>query len=74
MPVKGELARRRHEKLIDRVESLMRAALKTEYQGYYGHDLFGDHRGRAAAGEPGSAVPARGSAPARSTHRRPRSR
>ena len=28
MPVKDDLARRRHEKLIDRLESLMRAALK----------------------------------------------
>jgi hypothetical protein len=36
MPDKDELARRRHEKLIDRLESLMRAALKSEYQGYYG--------------------------------------
>ncbi|MEU9186575.1 hypothetical protein AB0D14_18915 [Streptomyces sp. NPDC048484] len=36
MPVKDELARRRYEKLIDRLESLMRAALKPEYQGYYG--------------------------------------
>ncbi|MDX2820954.1 hypothetical protein PV416_07590 [Streptomyces ipomoeae] len=37
MPVKDDLARRRYEKLIDRLESLMRAALKPEYQGYYGH-------------------------------------
>lgn len=36
MPIKDELARRRHQKLIDRFESLMRAALKPEYQGYYG--------------------------------------
>ena len=36
MPVKDELARRRYEKLVDRLESLMRAALKPEYQGYYG--------------------------------------
>ncbi|WP_171116597.1 MULTISPECIES: hypothetical protein [unclassified Streptomyces] len=36
MPVKDELARRRFEKLVDRLESLMRTALKPEYQGYYG--------------------------------------
>ncbi|MFD6909088.1 hypothetical protein OHO28_21725 [Streptomyces europaeiscabiei] len=36
MPVKDELARRRYEKLVERLESLMRAALKPEYQGYYG--------------------------------------
>jgi hypothetical protein len=36
MPAKDELARRRHEKLVDRLESLMRAALRPEYQGYYG--------------------------------------
>ncbi|MFD5441527.1 hypothetical protein [Streptomyces tendae] len=37
MPVKDELARRRYEKLADRLESLMRTALRPEYQGYYGH-------------------------------------
>jgi hypothetical protein len=36
MPVKDDLARRRYEKLVDRLESLMRAALKPEYRGYYG--------------------------------------
>ncbi|MFC3572947.1 hypothetical protein ACFOZ0_06585 [Streptomyces yaanensis] len=36
MPVRDELARRRYEKLVDRLESLMRAALKPEYRGYYG--------------------------------------
>ncbi|MEU1690838.1 hypothetical protein ABZ590_04450 [Streptomyces hirsutus] len=36
MPDKDELARRRHEKLVERLESLMRASLKPEYQGYYG--------------------------------------
>jgi hypothetical protein len=36
MPAKDELARRRYEKLVDRLESLMRAALKPEYEGYYG--------------------------------------
>lgn len=36
MPDKDELARRRYEKLIDRLESRMRATLKPEYQGYYG--------------------------------------
>jgi hypothetical protein len=37
MPAKDELARRRHEKLVDRLEALMRAALKPQYEGYYGH-------------------------------------
>ncbi|MEU0892966.1 hypothetical protein [Streptomyces massasporeus] len=41
MPVKDELARRRYEKLVDRLESLMRAALKPEYQGYYGQLILG---------------------------------
>jgi hypothetical protein len=36
MPVKDELARRRHEKLVDPLESLIRDALRPEYQGYYG--------------------------------------
>ena len=36
MPVKDEPARRRHGKLVECFESLMRAALKPEYQGYYG--------------------------------------
>ncbi|MFJ1554346.1 hypothetical protein [Streptomyces mirabilis] len=36
MPVKDELARRRHEKLVDQLESLMRTTLWPEYQGYYG--------------------------------------
>ncbi|MFE9445598.1 hypothetical protein ACFYO2_43230 [Streptomyces sp. NPDC006602] len=36
MPVKDELARRRYEKLVDQLESLMRTVLRPEYQGYYG--------------------------------------
>ncbi|GGU77519.1 hypothetical protein FHX79_112638 [Streptomyces cavourensis] len=36
MPKRDELARRRYEKLVDRLESLMRAALKPQYNGYYG--------------------------------------
>jgi hypothetical protein len=36
MPAKDELARRRYEKLVERLESLMRGALKPEYEGYYG--------------------------------------
>ncbi|MGW7407156.1 hypothetical protein ACWGI9_26140 [Streptomyces sp. NPDC054833] len=36
MPVKDELARRRYENLVGRLESLMRAALRPEYRGYYG--------------------------------------
>ncbi|MFE3161551.1 hypothetical protein [Streptomyces sp. NPDC059224] len=36
MPAKDELARRRHDKLVDRLESLMRASLKPRYRGYHG--------------------------------------
>ncbi|MFE9925813.1 hypothetical protein ACFYQA_30880 [Streptomyces sp. NPDC005774] len=36
MPDKDELARRRYEKLVDRLETLMRAALKPQYKGYCG--------------------------------------
>ncbi|MEU1692602.1 hypothetical protein ABZ590_14085 [Streptomyces hirsutus] len=36
MPDKDELARHRYEKLVDRLQSLMQAALKPEYQGYHG--------------------------------------
>ncbi|MBW5249829.1 hypothetical protein [Streptomyces poriferorum] len=36
MPAKDELARRRYEKLVGRLESMMRAALKPQYVGYYG--------------------------------------
>jgi len=41
MPAMDELARRRHEKLVDRLESLMRAVLKPEYEGYYGQLILG---------------------------------
>jgi hypothetical protein len=33
---RDELARRRYEKLVDRLESMMRATLKPQYEGYYG--------------------------------------
>lgn len=33
MPAKDELARRRYEKLGDRLEGLMRASLKPRYRG-----------------------------------------
>lgn len=36
MPAKDELARRRYENLVDRLEPLMRASLKPQYKGYYG--------------------------------------
>ncbi len=42
MPVKDELARRRYEKLVDRLESMMRAALKPQYEGYYGQLILSD--------------------------------
>lgn len=41
MPAKDELARRRHEKLVDRLESMMRAAPNLEYEGYYGQLILG---------------------------------
>lgn len=36
MPAKDELARRRYENLVDQLESMMRAGLKPQYQGYHG--------------------------------------
>ncbi|MFE7663114.1 hypothetical protein [Streptomyces celluloflavus] len=36
MPAKDELAKRRHDNLVARLESLMEAELKPDYQGYYG--------------------------------------
>lgn len=41
MPAKDELARRRYEKLVERLESLMRAGLKPQYEGYYGQLILG---------------------------------
>ncbi|MEV7864283.1 hypothetical protein AB0O86_37450 [Streptomyces hirsutus] len=41
MPAKNELSRRRYEKLVDRLESLMRAALKPQYEGYLGQLVLG---------------------------------
>jgi hypothetical protein len=42
MPAKDELARRRHEKLVDRLESLMRASLKPQQcEGHYGQLILG---------------------------------
>ncbi|MEV6425823.1 hypothetical protein [Streptomyces sp. NPDC051662] len=36
MPAKDELARRRYEKLVERLECLMRASLKPRYRGHHG--------------------------------------
>ncbi|MFK0160859.1 hypothetical protein ACIQVK_53640 [Streptomyces sp. NPDC090493] len=36
MPAKDELAGRRYEKLVDRLEAQMQHTLKPEYAGYYG--------------------------------------
>ncbi|WP_327315788.1 hypothetical protein [Streptomyces sp. NBC_01235] len=36
MPAKDEPARRPYEKLVDRLEGLMRASLKPRYRGYHG--------------------------------------
>ncbi|MFE2277174.1 hypothetical protein ACFXAE_07890 [Streptomyces sp. NPDC059454] len=41
MPTKDEPARRRYEKLVERLESLMRAGLKPRYEGYYGQLILG---------------------------------
>lgn len=41
MPARDELARRRYEKLIDRLETLMRAGLEPKYEGYYGQLILG---------------------------------
>ncbi|SEE98656.1 hypothetical protein [Streptomyces sp. Ag109_O5-10] len=41
MPANDELARRRSEKLVERLESLMQSALKPEYEGYYGQLILG---------------------------------
>jgi hypothetical protein len=36
MPPQDELAKRRYDKLVDRIETLVRVSLKPEYQGYGG--------------------------------------
>ena len=41
MPAKDDLARRRYAKLVERLESLMRDALRPEYEGYYGQLILG---------------------------------
>ncbi|MFJ5038141.1 hypothetical protein [Streptomyces parvulus] len=41
MPSEDELARRRYEKLVDRLETLMRAGLNPMYEGYYGQLVLG---------------------------------
>ncbi|MEV5808704.1 hypothetical protein [Streptomyces parvulus] len=41
MPAKDELARRRYEKLVDRLETLLRATLDPAYEGYYGQLILG---------------------------------
>ncbi|MER7739798.1 hypothetical protein ABTX34_16040 [Streptomyces sp. NPDC096538] len=41
MPAKDELARRRYEKLVDRLETLLRASLDPAYEGYYGQLILG---------------------------------
>ncbi|MFJ7131817.1 hypothetical protein [Streptomyces fungicidicus] len=41
MPAKDELAPRRYEKLVDRLETLMRAGLNPMYEGYYGQLVLG---------------------------------
>ncbi|MFI6286073.1 hypothetical protein ACIBCM_15150 [Streptomyces sp. NPDC051018] len=41
MAPKDELARRRYEHLVDRLEGLLRAGLKPEYAGYYGQLVLG---------------------------------
>ncbi|MDI9886900.1 hypothetical protein QMZ92_21645 [Streptomyces sp. HNM0645] len=36
MPAEDELAKRRYDNLVDRLENLMKASLKPGYQGYHG--------------------------------------
>ncbi|NSC22238.1 hypothetical protein FM076_13985 [Streptomyces albus subsp. chlorinus] len=52
MPKKDELSQRRYRNLVDRLEGLMRAALKPEYEGYYGQLILGS-RDLAELGELG---------------------
>ncbi|TJZ98423.1 hypothetical protein [Actinacidiphila oryziradicis] len=42
MPAKDELAKRRFDNLVKRVEALMAGSLKPEYQGYYGQLVLGE--------------------------------
>ena len=42
MPPKDELAKRRYDKLVGRVETLVRASLKPEYQGYGGQVVLAE--------------------------------
>ncbi|MEU0687741.1 hypothetical protein [Streptomyces uncialis] len=44
MTAKDELAPRRYEHLVDRLEGLLRASLKPEYAGYYGQLILGAER------------------------------
>ncbi|MYY11795.1 hypothetical protein GT204_23530 [Streptomyces sp. SID4919] len=44
MTAKDELALRRYEHLVDRLEGLLRASLKQEYAGYYGQLIVGAER------------------------------
>lgn len=44
MITKDELTRRRYEHLVDRLEGLLRANLKPEYEGYYGQLILGAER------------------------------
>ncbi|MFD4508016.1 hypothetical protein [Streptomyces sp. NPDC058457] len=62
MPAKDELARRRYEKLVDRLEGLMRASLKPRHQGYHGQLILSsgdlEEMGELAAGDTADAVDA----------------
>ncbi|WP_411099399.1 hypothetical protein [Streptomyces sp. x-45] len=50
MPKRDELARRRYEHLVIHLESLMRTALKPQYNGHYGQ-LFLSSNGLEEMGE-----------------------
>ena len=43
MPKNDELSQRRYRNLVDHLEGLMRAALKPEYEGYYGQMVLGSN-------------------------------
>lgn len=47
-----ELAKRRYDKLVARVESLMRGALKPEYEGYYGQLVLAESEVEELGGDP----------------------
>ncbi|MFC4035320.1 hypothetical protein ACFO3J_28190 [Streptomyces polygonati] len=52
MAAEDELARRRYERLVGRVEALMRVALKPEYEGYGGQVVLSVKAVEELGGDP----------------------